>query len=109
MILWIFPVWQVKVAKGTSSVNDFRERTEARKTLAQIIGGLFLLAGLYSSVRTLSLQNQSLETLREGQITDRYSKAVEQLGEVDSEGRPKVEVRLGAIFALERIANAFSN
>ena len=28
VILWIFPVWQVKVAKGTSSVNDFRERTK---------------------------------------------------------------------------------
>lgn len=42
---------------------------------------------------------QTLVSGQEGQITDRYAKAVEQLG---SDER---EVRLGAIYALERIAH----
>src|SRR5664280_1937814 len=105
LILWKLPVWQVYLSAGTTKANRFERENEARKTLAQIIGGLFLLVGLYSSARTLTLQTQSLETLREGQITDRYSKAVEQLGATDSSAKPKVEVRLGAIYALERIAN----
>jgi len=77
--------------------NQFERENEARKTLAQIVGGFFLLAGLYSSVETLT-------TAREGQITDRFTKAIEQLGAVDSKGDKKLEVRLGGIFALERIA-----
>jgi len=36
---------------------------------------------------------------KQGQLTDRFSKAVEQLGNKDS-----LEVRLGGIYALERIA-----
>jgi hypothetical protein len=68
-----------------------------------IIGGALVLAGLYSSVQTFDLA-------REGQITDRYTKAIEQLGAVQSAsaaGRegddpvPLVELRLGAIYALE--------
>jgi uncharacterized protein YjbI with pentapeptide repeats len=37
--------------------------------------------------------------LREGQVTDRYAKAIEQLGS------EKLEVRVGGIYALERIAS----
>jgi hypothetical protein len=41
---------------------------------------------------------------REGQITDRFTKAIEQLGSLDDKGKPKLEIRLGGIYALERIA-----
>jgi hypothetical protein len=60
-----------------------------------------VLAGLYSSLQTFDLQ-------REGQITDRFTKAIDQLGAVETgaDGKPKInlEVRLGGIYALERIA-----
>jgi hypothetical protein len=95
--LWKLPRWQVAHSAGLTTENRFDRENEARKTLAQILGGIFLLAGLYSSVETLS-------TVREDQITDRFTKAIEQLGAVDSSGNPKLEVRLGAIYALERIA-----
>jgi uncharacterized protein YjbI with pentapeptide repeats len=69
--------------------------------LAQIIGGFFVLAGLYSSLQTFNLQ-------REGQITDRFTKAIDQLGAVetgaDGKSRINLEVRVGGIYALERIA-----
>jgi len=38
------------------------------------------------------------ELTEQGQITDRYTKAVEQLGS------DKLDVRIGGIYALERIA-----
>jgi hypothetical protein len=41
---------------------------------------------------------------RTGQITERFTKAIEQLGEEDEDGEPRLEIRLGGIYALERIA-----
>jgi hypothetical protein len=40
---------------------------------------------------------------REGLITDRFTKAIDQLG-AEKDGKPNLEVRLGGIYALERIA-----
>jgi hypothetical protein len=97
LLLWTLSKRQVAHSQGLTAENRFDRENEARKTLAQIIGGVFLLAGLYSSVQTFNLQ-------REGQITDRFTKAIEQLGAVNAEGKPKLEMRLGAIYALERIA-----
>jgi hypothetical protein len=128
--IWKVPHWQVARSQGLSPENRFNRENEARTTLAQIIGGMFLLAGLYSSIQTFDLQ-------REGQITDRYTKAIEQLGAVlpstaqGSDGvpapnltvrrpplagrpatarsvgvpAPNLTVRLGGIYALERITH----
>lgn len=50
--------------------------------------------------RQLNEAHEQLNILREGQITERYTKAVDQLGS------EKPDVRLGAIYALERIATS---
>jgi pentapeptide repeat protein len=63
----------------------------ARVTLAQILGGFGLLVGLYLTYRNVKVSE-------EGKLTDRFSKAVELLGS------EKLDVRLGGIYALERIA-----
>jgi hypothetical protein len=97
LLLWKVPALQVARSKGLTDDNRFERENEARKTLAQILAGVFLFAGLYSSVQTLNVS-------RDGQITDRFTKAIEQLGAVDEKGNPKREVRLGGIYALERIA-----
>lgn len=60
--------------------------------LATVVGGAVLLTNLYFTRR-------AIEISREGQITDRFSKAVEQLG-ADNQA-----VKLGGIYALERIAS----
>jgi Pentapeptide repeats (8 copies) len=59
--------------------------------LAQILGGAALLSGLYVTWRTLQVN-------REGQITERFTRAIDQLGSEE------LEIRLGGIYALERIA-----
>jgi uncharacterized protein YjbI with pentapeptide repeats len=60
--------------------------------LLQALAGALLATGAYLTWRQLQVN-------REGQITDRYTKAVEQLG------HDELDVRLGGIYALERIAN----
>jgi hypothetical protein len=66
-------------------------------TLAQILAGTALLSGLYFTWRTLQVN-------REGQITERFTRAIDQLGATDDDGNKLFEIRLGGIYALERIA-----
>ncbi len=58
---------------------------------AETVAGVALLVGLLFTVRTFRLN-------RQGQSAERLTKAIEQLGD------SKLEVRLGGIYALERIA-----
>ncbi len=61
------------------------------------LSGFGALFGFYTAIiRT--------ETAEQGQITDRINKAVEGLGRSNLKDEPVVEVRLGALYALERIA-----
>lgn len=62
-----------------------------RSSLIQLFGGAIFLAGLYFTA-------QAFRLTREGHITDRYTGAIEQLGNTN------VDVRIGGIFALERLA-----
>jgi hypothetical protein len=55
------------------------------------VGGLFIALGAVLTARTYYLN-------REGQITERYTRAIDQLGSTS------LSVRLGGIYALERIA-----
>lgn len=64
---------------------------DARATLIQGLGGAVLLIGLYLTLKNLQLT-------QDRQITEHYTRAVEQLGS------DKLEVGLGAIYALEPIA-----
>jgi hypothetical protein len=70
-------------------------QNDVRTTLLQAAGALVLLlsAGLGAG-----LTGRQLQLNRQGQITERFTRAVDQLGS------PHVDVRLGGIYALERIA-----
>ena len=65
-------------------------------------------AGIYFTWRNLSQTRESTErTLwltEQGQITERFTRAIDQLGAATDNGEPKLEIRLGGIYALERIA-----
>lgn len=93
-LLYWLPKAHVKSLGGLSLEKRFELENEARRTLATILGGVALLANLYFTSSQLRLS----ET---GQITDRYIRAVEQLGSADAEHLP---ARLGAVYALARIA-----
>lgn len=105
VILWKVPHWQVKNVEGLLPKEKFDRVNEARKTLATILGGAAFLVGGFFTWQNIKVAQTSLEVSREGQITDRFSKAIEQLGAVDKDGKKTMEVRLGGIYALEGIAN----
>ncbi len=77
-------------------------------SIAAGIGGLIAL--VFVAVRSLAAQKQAAASYKqavvaeEGQITERFTRAIDQLGATENDGKPKVEIRLGAIYALERIA-----
>jgi hypothetical protein len=84
----------------------FDIENEARRTLAYIMGGLLAIIGIilaFRRIRALERQvlvgQDQLKVVQEGQITERFTRAIEQLGS------DKIEIRLGGIYALERIAN----
>src|SRR5262249_21472271 len=94
------------VAETNASIKPdelFKIENEARKTLSQIIGGIVLIIGLLFTGVNLAVTQREAERSRsldqEGQITDRFTKAINQL-----DSKNAIELRLGGIYALERIA-----
>ena len=89
-VLYFVPKWLTP-----DSVIDPRDRAaldnDARVMLLQAIGGLLLALTIFFTWRRVTIAEQ-------GQITERFTRAIEQLGS------DKLEVRLGGIYALERIA-----
>jgi Pentapeptide repeats (8 copies) len=83
-LLLVFLNWYVTPTKPS-------EKKDLVLALAQILAGTALLSGLYFTWRTLQVN-------REGQITERFTRAIDQLGSNE------LEIRLGGIYALERIA-----
>ena len=70
----------------------------ARGRLLTLAAGLFAAGALSVTALNFALSRRTFELTEQGQVTDRYTKAVEQLGS------DKLDVRIGGIYALERIA-----
>ena len=103
----------VGAATGTTLITA---RNNARGTLLTYTAGAAAAGALFFTARNLILQRRTLELAQrtfehnaesarrtlelaeQGQVTDRYTKAIDQLGST------QVSVRIGGIYALERIA-----
>ncbi|MGV9532445.1 pentapeptide repeat-containing protein [Streptosporangium sandarakinum] len=86
--------------RGQLSVTDRIEAVNAtRQTLLQSATGLVVIGGVVFTALSLWYTARTLDTTQQGQITDRYTKAIEQLG-----NRQSLDVRLGGIYALQRLA-----
>jgi uncharacterized protein YjbI with pentapeptide repeats len=85
------PPYVVGSPKGLAPTDQLNAVNALRGILVQCAGGIILLLGFYFTWRTVTLN-------RERQITERFSTAVGQLGAT------AISVRIGAIYALERIA-----
>jgi uncharacterized protein YjbI with pentapeptide repeats len=122
LALWYIPKWQVAdladgakgggaadsktadgPAKGVTKADRFAAENEARRTLAEIIGGGTLLVGLWFAWRRITTTERRIEIEHNAQVTERLSHAVQQLTE-----NQDLTARLGAIFSLERVAHESS-
>jgi uncharacterized protein YjbI with pentapeptide repeats len=73
-------------------------RDAVRGRLLTLAAGLFAAGALAFTALNFSLSRRTFELTEQGQVTDRFTKAIEQLGS------DKLDVRIGGIYALERIA-----
>ncbi|GGT00675.1 hypothetical protein GCM10010270_85590 [Streptomyces violaceus] len=90
--------------RAAESEDDRLDRRERRATRAQwamafatLVPGLAAVGALLFTADSLRQSQDSIAVTQQGQITDRYNNAVSNLGD-DSE-----DVRLGGMYALERI------
>ncbi|MGK5683122.1 pentapeptide repeat-containing protein [Actinoplanes sp. URMC 104] len=104
-------MWRMRGRRGTrrtspspsppppASENKQEERSWS--TWAQVgvsaLTALAAVAALVYTAQSVGATRDQLRISEQGQITDRYSRTVEQLGS------PSIDVRLGAIFALGRL------
>jgi hypothetical protein len=125
---WLYPPLTETDLRGVSDAAKVQElkdarlllESDARTTLLQGLAAVLVLtgAGIGAAVtlrqirisqgqlqatreqmqHTLETTQQQLNLTEQGQVTDRYTKAVEQLG------HEKAPVRLGALYSLEHLA-----
>jgi hypothetical protein len=82
------PPGQIRIALQQAQAQL---QNSIRSTLVQALGGFLVVAGAVATWRQVRIS-------REGQITDRLTHAIDQLG------NDKVDVRIGGVYALERLA-----
>jgi uncharacterized protein YjbI with pentapeptide repeats len=77
---------------GLSKDQILKVQSDRRSSLMAAFVGVAATFGAYVGLKQLTVS-------REGQITERFTKAIDQLGS------EKVDVRLGGIYALERLSS----
>jgi uncharacterized protein YjbI with pentapeptide repeats len=102
VVVAVLPPRLANQAAFTNPADAVTARNDVRATLLQGLAGVFVALGLALTWRQLQHNIQSTREQRDleraGQITERFTRAVDQLG------AEQLDVRLGGIYALERIA-----
>jgi hypothetical protein len=83
-------------------VPSFWPRAGPMNVTSDIVGGLTLRETSRQNRAVLQQSREVLELQRRGQVTERFTRAIEQLGQ---RGDEKLDVRIGAVYALEQIAH----
>lgn len=93
VVLWILPLLLTRqVFDGMTAAERLKAENDIRPPLVAFLVAIGAAGTLWFTSRTYVLS-------REGHVTDRYTKAVGQLGESSP------AVRIGGVYALERIGN----
>jgi hypothetical protein len=102
LLLIFVPYVQVSLSGINNSTIEAAQVNQDRATLAQIFGGVAIGIGLYYTWRRIAISEKELKTTQknlaitqknlrvaqESQITERFTRAVDQLG------NPAMEIRL---------------
>jgi Pentapeptide repeats (8 copies) len=97
---WKLPLALYSHSGGGPEAENARLRavTDTRTAMLAGLIGVGAILTFWLNSRFYRITAGTLELSREGQLTERYSKAIEQLGS------DKLDVHLGGIYALERLA-----
>jgi len=98
----VIPQWLVRWelgadARALSAADRAKAINDVRTTLLQGIGGAVLLLGAYFTFRQLQTSREQLGVAQQGQVTERFTRAIDQLG------ANTTKEQVGGIYALERI------
>ena len=117
LAIWLIPRWQVHRWRR-AGIGDEEKLAElgvqARSSITQAFGGLALVVTLAITAfqanetrrtadKTQANVNKSFRLAEQGQVSERFSRAVEQLGATSADRKPATDVRTGALFSLMRI------
>jgi hypothetical protein len=97
LVWWLVPPLLYRHT-GTPPADKLKAITDTRTALLVGLAGLGALLTFWLNSREYRITARTLEVTEQGHITERYTRAIEQLG------NNSLDVRLGGIFALERIA-----
>jgi uncharacterized protein YjbI with pentapeptide repeats len=95
---WLIPALLYRHT-GTAKDAKLKAITDTRTALLAGLIGVGALLTFWLNSRAYRITARTFELTEQGHITERYTKAIEQLG--DNE----LAVRLGGIYALERLAH----
>jgi hypothetical protein len=112
MTYWRKLLSPVFSAKSDLSITERKDLVQGFASVAQALAvgltgaaGFIGLAFTWRNLRqTRESTQRTLELTEQGQITERFTRAIDQLGATDDDRNPRLEIRLGGIYALERIA-----
>jgi len=99
--IWLLPDvllrWDLGDAAGDHLAQQPTLLDAYRQTVLKVLGGVIVGVGLYFTYRRLQQTDTTNRISEEGQVTERFTRAIEQLGSEHT------AIQLGGIYALERI------
>lgn len=100
-LVWLLPILILEKWDSLPLKDLAQLEINIRNSIVQIVGGMAILIGLYLTYRRIVATEKSVVITQEGQKLDLFSRSIEHLGS------DKLEIRLGGIYSLERIAHNF--
>jgi hypothetical protein len=117
LAIWLVPRRQVQRWRRAGITEEAKLAelgVQARSSITQALGGLALIATLAitayqanetrrSADATQRSADNNLRLAEQGQVSERFSRTVEQLGTTNADGSAAIDVRAGALFSLRQI------
>jgi uncharacterized protein YjbI with pentapeptide repeats len=98
VLVVVLPPHLIQIA-GLTPMQQTQEIDENRSTLVQLLAGVGILLGLYFTLQGVQVNRAALLATIENQNSERYAKSLELVKSSNT-----LEVRLGGILALEKVA-----
>lgn len=98
LVFFALPALMVTDRELPDAAARLKAENDIRTTGLQLIGGTVLALGAYLTWQNVLTNREARHIEREAQITERFTRAIDQLGS------KALDVRLGGIYGMERIA-----
>jgi pentapeptide repeat protein len=113
-VVWKVPQWQAgRWPRQLGAKDRIELEDKARGTIVSLIAGVGLVAAAALTLSQITdartTANRTAELTRQGQLDDRFIRAVDDIGASDASGKPLTVPRLAGIYLLEQFAYSQPN